>query len=155
MTRASRLISLAGGIAIVASISAIPAAEAATMSHTLMLHGSMHARKAMGSAKVTMVSTGDYRVQITAEGLPAPEMLHVIPVRHAYLAWVIDGMDKHSMMGVIHLTWDKATSTYRADSVVMIKHVTEIAVTADKSAMQHMPTMPEVGVLDSSGKGGM
>lgn len=154
MSRSARYAALiAGGLA-VALAGAAPSAFAASMTRTLHLHGGMYTRKAMASAKVTEVSKDDYRVQITAEGLPNPAMLHhVMPVRHAYLAWVIDGMAKHGSvmaMGVIPLTWHKATSTWTANRVLMVQHVTRIYVTADKSAMQHMPTMPEVTVLDSA-----
>jgi hypothetical protein len=129
------------------------AASAAGMTRTLQLHGGMYTRKAMATARVTQVSADDYRIQITAQGLPDPTMLHVKPQRHAYQAWVIDGMDKHAMMGILHLALDKAGHTYRANGVVMLRHVTRIMVTADKSAMQHMPTMPEVTVLDTGGRG--
>ena len=151
MFRASRSAALiAAGLAITLTVSG---ASAASMTRTLQLHGGMYTRHAMASARVTEVSRDDYRVQITAEGLPAPTMLHVMPERHAYLAWVIDGMAKHGSMmamGVIPLTWNKATSTWSANRVVMVRHVTRIFVTADKSDMQHMPTMPEVTVLDSA-----
>jgi hypothetical protein len=50
---------------------------------------------------------------------------------------------------MLHLTLDKAGHTYRANGVVTLQHVTRIMVTANKSTMQHMPTMPEVTVLDT------
>jgi hypothetical protein len=119
------------------------------------LHGGMYTHKAMATARVSEVSKDDYRIQIMASGLPAQEMLHVKPQRHAYIAWIVDGMDKHAMMGVIALTLNKTTGVYSANKVVMVKHVTRIFVTADKSAMQHMATMPAVTVLDTSMKSGM
>ncbi len=149
MSRTSRFVALAAGGLTAALIVAVPA-SASSMTRTLHLHGGMYARKAMATAKITQTSMDDYRIQITAEGLPAADMLHVKPQRHAYIAWAIDGMDKHAMMGVLPLTLNKATGTYTVNRVVMLKHVTRIIVTAEKSAMQHMPTMPEVTVLDSS-----
>ena len=154
MSRFSRLAVLAASGLAVAGAGSIPTASAA-MTRTMHLHGGMYTHKAMATARVTEVSKDDYRIQITASGLPAPEMLHVKPQRHAYIAWIVDGMDKNAMMGVIPLTLDKASGVYSANKVVMVKHVTRIVVTADKSAMQHMETMPAVTVLDTSMKAGM
>jgi hypothetical protein len=36
---------------------------------------------------------------------------------------------------------------------IQLRHVIRIVVTAERSAMQHAPTMPEVAVLDSAMKG--
>jgi hypothetical protein len=154
MSRFFRLAVLAATGLAVAGAGSLPTASAA-MTRTMHLHGGMYTHKAMATARVTEVSKDDYRIQITASGLPAPEMLHVKPQRHAYIAWVVDGMDKHAMMGAVPLTLDKASGVYSANRVVMIQHVTRIVVTADKSAMQHMATMPETIVLDSAMKGGM
>lgn len=153
MVRRSQLATLAAA-GLTLALAAAPAASAASMTRTLALHGGMYAPKAMATARITQVSAGDYRIRITAAHLPAPAMLHVKPQRHAYLAWAIDGMDKHAMMGIIPLTLNKATGVYSANRVVMLKHVTKIVVTAETNAMQHMPTMPEVTVL-SSGKASM
>jgi hypothetical protein len=154
MSRFFRLAVLAATGLAVAGAGSLPTASAA-MTRTMHLHGGMYTHKAMATARVTEVSKDDYRIQITASGLPAPEMLHVKPQRHAYIAWVVDGMDKHAMMGVIPLALDKKSGVYSANKVVMLKHVTRIVVTADKSAMQHMETMPAVTVLDSAMKSGM
>ena len=155
MSHTSRLAALAVGGLAAALIAAVPA-SASSMTRTMHLHGGMYAHKAMATAKITQTAPDDYRIQITAEGLPAADMLHTTPKRHAYIAWAIDGMDKHAMMGVLPLTLNTATGTYSVNRVVMLKHVTRIVVTADKSAMQHMPTMPEITVLDSSmGHSGM
>lgn len=156
MSRMSRLAALGAGTLALAVAGLAPVASAAT-AHTLHLHGSMYAHKAMAAAVVTQVSKDDYRVKITASGLPAPDMIHTMPRRHAYLAWAIDGMDKGAdmMMAAIPLTFNKAAGTYTANRVIMTKHVTRVFVTADKSAMQHAPTKPEIIVLDSTMTGGM
>lgn len=150
-----RLRALAAGcLTLGAALTAVPAG-AASMSHAYALHGSGQFSKAIGSATVTQISKGDVKVVITAEHLPNPAMLHVKPARHAYVAWLINGMmAKHSgMMGTAHLAlmWDKATGNYTAKGTAMIDEVTNIVITAEASPMAHAPTMPEVTALSSMG----
>jgi hypothetical protein len=158
MSTLSQLRSLAAGCLVLAiSVTAGPAG-AAMMSHTYALHGSGPFSKAMASATVAQVSKGDFKVSIVASHLPSPSMLHVTPARHAYIAWLINGMAKHTgMMGMAHmaLMYDKKTGNYTAHGVVMIDEVTSVIVTADSSAMAHAPTMPEVTALSSMGHGQM
>jgi hypothetical protein len=122
------------------------------MSHAFALHGTGQFAKAMASATVTQVSKGDFRVSIVAAHLPDPSMLHVKPTRHAYVAWLINGMAGHgSAMGTarIALMHDKKTGNYTASGVVMIDEVTGVVITAEPSAMAHVPAMPEVTALTS------
>ena len=156
MTRSSRRLALATGAATIALVVTVPSASAAMMTQTMHLHGGMYTHKAMATAKITEVSTDDYRIQITAEGLPAPDMLHVKPARHAYLAWIINGIDKKSMMGVVPLHAQQSHRQLHGEQGRDDQaRQRGIVVTADKGAMQHMPTMPEVTVLTSSMKSGM
>jgi hypothetical protein len=85
-------------------------------------------------------------------------MLHVKPARHAYIAWLVNGMAKHnSMASMAHITlmYDKKTGNYIGNGVVMIDEVTSVFVTAEPSAMSHVPAMPEVTALSSMGHGQM
>jgi hypothetical protein len=85
-------------------------------------------------------------------------MLHVMPARHAYIAWIVNGMaKKHSMGATAHiaLMLDKKTGNYTASGAVMIDQVTSVIVTAEPSAMSHAPAMPEVTALSSMGHGTM
>src|SRR5262249_11536913 len=147
MSRMIRLRSLAAGCLALALASTAGPVGAATMSHTYALHGSGQFSKAMASATVTSASKGDFMVAIVAEHLPNPSMLHVKPERHAYVAWLINGMAKqHGATAMAHLAlmYDKKTGNYTAHGTVMIDEVTGVVVTADASAMVHAPTMPEV-----------
>ncbi|HXT36369.1 MAG TPA: hypothetical protein VN837_12400 [Chloroflexota bacterium] len=157
-TALSRLRSLAAGCLVLAIASTAGPAGAAMMSHTYALHGSGQFNKAMASATAAQISKGDFKVSIVASHLPNPSMLHVKPIRHAYIAWIINGMAKHtSTMGMAHLAlmYDKKTGNYTANGMVMIDEVTSVIVTAEPSAMTHAPTMPEVTVLSSMGHGQM
>lgn len=103
----------------------------------------------MASATITRIGKGDFRIQVTAAHLPAPATLHATPKRTVYLLWAIDGKHKNSMMGVLVLKPTGAPGAYTAAGTVMLQDVTEISITADLSARQHMPTMPMVAVLIS------
>jgi hypothetical protein len=142
------------GSLVLSLVAASAPATAASNTVVMALHGTKWAGKAMASATITMVGKGDFRVQITAEHLPAPTSLHAKPQRGVYLVWVIDGKHKNSMMGVLALKQTSVPGNYAANGTVMLQDVTEISVTADVSAKQHMPTMPMVAVL-MSGKGMM
>jgi hypothetical protein len=155
MSRTSRLVAVAAGSLAVALIGVAPFVLAASTTRTAQLHGSMYAHKAVATARVTQVSTGDFRIQITATGLPEPAMIHVKPQRHVYPAWALDKANPHAMLEPIVLRLDHSTGIYSGNGVVMLQHVTRIVVTADKSARQHAPTTPEVIVLDSAGKAAM
>lgn len=146
---------LLGGLLVTSTLLAPLAAASSSMAMTMHLHATKYAPKAMATAMVTQVSSADYRIQVTAEGLPSPTKLMATPKRTAYLLWVIDSKNKHDMMGVVHLKYDSATKNYTANQVVMIKAVSRLIVTADKSAMQSMPTMPEITVLDTQMGAGM
>ena len=148
-----RLGVLIGTLALVLIVAGAPV-RAASNTTSMALHGTKWAATAMAMAKITMVGKGDYRVLVTAEHLPAPVSLHAKPQRTAYLVWVIDGKHKNSMMGVLALKPTSVAGEYSAAGSVMLQDVTEISVTADLSAKQHMPTMPMVAVL-MSGKGMM
>ncbi len=153
MSHAHRLRGLAAGCLVLGVAVAAGPAGAASMNHMYALHGSGQFSKTMGSATVSQVSKGDFKVTITAEHLPNPVMLHVKPARHAYVAWLINGMAKHGgAMGTGHLAlmWDKKTGNYTAKGSVMIAEVTGVIVTAEPSAMAHAPAMPEVTALTSS-----
>jgi hypothetical protein len=128
------------------------------MGHTYALHGAGQFSKAMASATVTQISKGDFKVTLVAAHLPSPVMLHVKPARHAYIAWLVNGMAKHnSMASMAHITlmYDKKTGNYIGNGVVMIDEVTSVFVTAEPSAMSHVPAMPEVTALSSMGHGQM
>ena len=155
MSRMSRLVAVAAGSLAIALIGVAPFALAASTTRTAQLHGSMYARKAVATARVTQVSAGDFRIQITAKGLPDPAMIHVQPQRHVYLAWALDKANPHAMLEPLVLGLNHATGIYSGNGVVMLQHVTRIVVTADKSARQHVPTKPEAIVLDSSSKAAM
>ncbi|HVA91797.1 MAG TPA: hypothetical protein VNL71_18375 [Chloroflexota bacterium] len=146
-----KLAAIIGGLALGLAAAAAPA-TAASHTMTMALHGAKLAHMAMASVKITMISNGDYRIQVDAAGLPAPTSLKVKPRRSVYLVWVIDGKHKNSAMAVLALKRNPANGHYTTNGVVMIQEVTEISVTADLSAKQHMPTMPMVEVL-SSGHG--
>jgi hypothetical protein len=158
MIRPSRIGALAAGLVtmgLVASTAPVSPVSAAMMTQHFALHGSGQFANAMAAATVTEVGKGDFRLQITAEHLPNPAMLHIKPQRKVYLAWAIDGKHKNSAMGVLPLKLDSKTGNYTANNVVMIQEITQIAVTADQAAKQHMPTMPEVTVLTSGHGTGM
>jgi hypothetical protein len=136
-------------------VGAAPCASAASAARTLHLYGAMYTRTASGTATLTVVSAADYSVTINAVGLPSPTTLQVKPQRRTYLAWVIDRLAPKAMMGVLHLIYDPASGHYTAKGMVMLTHVTQIIVTADTKAMQMMPTMPMVAVLNSNRSGKM
>ncbi len=148
-----RLATIIGGLALTLVAATAPV-TAASNTMTMALHGTKWAGKAMASAKITMVGKDSFRVQLTCEHMPAPTSLHAKPRRSVYLVWVIDGKHKNSMMGVLALKPTRVAGDYSAAGTVMLQEVTEISVTADLSAKQHMPTMPMVEVL-SSGHGMM
>jgi hypothetical protein len=80
-------------------------------------------------------------------------MLHVKPARKVYVAWLIDGMARHTgMMGTarVALMYDKKTGNYTAKATVMIDRVTAVLVTAEPNATGHAPAMPEVTALAGS-----
>ena len=152
MSHTSRLVAIAAGSVAVALIGVAPFVHAAPTTRLAQLHGSMYARKAVATARVIQVSKDDFRIQITAMGLPDPAMIHVKPQRHIYLAWALDKFNPHAMLEPIVLKPNHSTGNYSGNGVVMLQHVTRIVVTADKSARQHAPTKPEMIVLDSSSK---
>ena len=138
------------GCAVLGALTTAGPAGAAMMGHIYALHGAGQFSKAMGSATVTRMSKGDFKVTITAEHLPNPSMLHVKPARHAYIAWIVNGMTKKGSMGAaahIALMLDKKTGNYTAKGTVMIDEVSSVIVTAEPSAMSHAPAMPEVTAL--------
>jgi hypothetical protein len=158
MSFAYRLRALAAGGLTLGILATAGPAGAAMMSHTYALHGGNQFAKAMAAATVTQVSKGDFKVSIVAEHLPDPSMLHVKPTRHAYVAWLVNGMArKGSTMGMARLAlmYDKKTGNYTAGGSVMIDEVTAVIVTAEPSAMAHAPAMPEVTALTSMGHGKM
>jgi hypothetical protein len=131
---------------------------AAPMNHMYALHGSGQFSTAMASATVSKISMGDFKVNIVAEHLPNPTMLHVMPARHVYVAWLINGMArKNSMAATAHLAlmYDKKTGNYVASGTVMIDEVSSVFVTAEPSGMVHAPAMPEVTALSSTSHGAM
>ena len=158
MSTLARVRSLVAGCAVLAVLTAAGPAGAAMMGHTYALHGAGQFSKAMGSAVVTQMSKGDFKVTITAEHLPSPAMLHVMPARHVYIAWIVNGPAKKAGMGAtahIALMLDKKTGNYTANGAVMIAEVTGVIITAEPSAMSHAPAMPEVTALSSMGHGNM
>jgi hypothetical protein len=158
MSILARVRSLVAGCAFLGALVTVGPVGATMMGHTYALHGAGQFSKAMGSAVVTQRSKGDFKVTITAEHLPNPSMLHVMPARHAYIAWIVNGMaKKHSMGATAHiaLMLDKKTGNYTASGAVMIDQVTSVIVTAEPSAMSHAPAMPEVTALSSMGHGTM
>ncbi len=153
-----RLRALAAGCLTLGLVATAGPASAAMTGHTYALHGVGQFGKAMASATVTQVSKGDFKVSIVALRLPDPAMLHVKPARHAYIAWLVNGMaKKHSMMALAHiaLMHDNKTGNYTGSGVVMIDEVTGVIVTAEPSGMTHAPAMPEVTALSSTGHGHM
>ena len=151
-----RVLALAG--LVLGVLSAPGETSAAAMSHTYVLHGSGQFSKAMASATVRQVSNGNFTVMIVAEHLPSPAMLHLMPARHTYVAWMIDGMaKKNSMATTAHLAlmFDKKTGNYTASGTLMIAAVSSVIVTAEPSGMVHAPAMPEVTALSSMGHGSM
>lgn len=158
MSLVSRIRALALAGLVLAAVSAPGASSAASMSHMYALHGSGQFGKAMASASVRQVSNGDFKVTIVAENLPSPTMLRVMPARHTYVAWLIDGMaKKNSMAATAHLAlmFDKKTGNYTASGTLMISAVSSVFVTAEPSGMVHAPAMPEVTALSSMGHGSM
>jgi hypothetical protein len=128
------------------------------MSHMYALHGSGQFSKAMASATVSQISKGDFKVSVVAEHLPSPAMLHVMPARHTYVAWLIDGMAKKNNMATtahLALMYDKKTGNYSASGLVMVDAVSSVIVTAEPSGMVHAPAMPEVTALSSMVRAGM
>lgn len=148
----TRSLAAAGGLTL-ALTGLTGAAHAAPAARTLHLHGGMYARHAMAAAVVTQTSAADYRVKITAEGLPAAAMLHVSPHRQVYIAWIADSMSMHGgsamMLAAIPLHADGA-GLYTGTRVVMMHQVAHVFITAETTPMTHHPAMPEVTVLDSA-----
>lgn len=138
-----------GNLALLIALS-LSASAAGMHVQTLRLHGVRPAARAMASAVITQVSAGDYRVVVTASGLPAPTTLHAMPLRHNYVAWVQDQAMHGAMMGMVPLTYNATKHQYTGMRVVMMMHVSRVFVTADpKATPMAMPAMPELIVLDS------
>ncbi len=104
----------------------------------------------MGAAVVTQTAAADYKVTITASGLPAPSTLLK---RRVYMAWVSDGKGTQkqmmSMLAGIPLH-TMGRGAYTGSRVVMVSKVARVFITAEGSAMVHAPAMPIQGVLVSS-----
>lgn len=149
MTLAPRALALTAGVAL-ALTGVAGSAAAATMTHTLVLHPTKMASHTMGGGVVTQTAPGDYKVTITASGLPAPSTLLK---RHVYMAWVSDGKGTQKQMmsmlaGIpLHTT---GTGAYAGSRVVMVSKVARVFITAESSALVHAPAMPIQGVLVSS-----
>ncbi len=148
MAFTSRAPILAGGLAL-ALIGVVGSASAAT-THTLALHPTKMASHAMGGAAVTQTAPDDYKVTITASGLPAPSTLLK---RRVYVAWVSDGKGTQtqmmSMLASIPLHTTGA-GAYAGSRVVMVSTIARVFITAENSATVHAPAMPIQGVLVSS-----
>jgi len=148
MTIAPHALALTGGVAL--ALTGFVASASAATTHTLALHPTKMASHALGSAVVTQTSAADYKVTITASGLPAPSTLLK---RHVYMAWVSDGQGTQKQMmsmlaGIpLHTTGKGA---YTGSRVVMVSKVARVFITAEGSAMVHAPVMPIQGVLISS-----
>jgi hypothetical protein len=159
MIRTLRYCVLAAGTVCFAALAIVAPAGAATMgSHVFALHGAGQFGKAMASATVTQVSKGDFKVSIMAERLPSPAMLHVKPLRHVYVAWLIDSMSKGTAMmygARLSLMYDKKTGNYTASGTVMATAIANVVITAEPNAMAHAPAMPEITALTSAARAQM
>src|SRR5260370_42153542 len=116
---------------------------------------------AHGTAKVTQLGAGDYKVVGTIAAMPVPPPLKPPPIRHAYVAWALNPAtmrppaksttkgshsktNAHPMLGTlipIPLHATNATA-YTGAGTVMMKTAPAILVTAEVSAMVHAPAMP-------------
>ncbi len=158
MSHLSRIRSLAASGLVLGFLATTGWAMAAPMSHMYALYGSGQFSTAMASATISQISIGDFKVSVVAEHLPSPAALHVMPARHVYVAWLINGMaKKNSMAAMAHLAlmYDKKTGNYIASGTVMIDEVSSVFVTAEPSGMVHAPAMPEVTALSSMRHGSM
>ncbi len=118
-----------------------------------VLHGVGPFRRTVATAVVTRLSPTRFSLSLQAEHLPSPELLHTRFPRHAYVAWLVDGMVMHGPMRMcpVGLVFDRQTGTYRAQGSVSIDSVTAVVVTAEPTAQAYMPILPLLTVLTSVG----
>lgn len=166
MILSPRALAITGSLALVLSGVAAPATAATTT--TFPLHGTKMANLAHGIAMVTASRAGEYRVVITIANMPVPSTLHTTPIRHAYVAWAFNAgamrapsshtqqrgtpRNPAAMLGTLVPIRLHATGAgrYTGSSMVMMKQVPGIIVTAEVSATVHKPAMPFWGVLVGS-----
>jgi hypothetical protein len=168
MALVPRLLALAGCIALSASLLTTSATAASTTT-SFPLRGTKMASMAHGVASVVQTAPGDYKITITLSAMPVPATLKTTPIRHAYVAWAINGsmmrppakpgskppqggktMGKQGspLAGAIAIPLHATSaSTYTGTGTVKMKQVPAIIVTAEVSAMVHTPAMPLWGVL--------
>ncbi|HVA89754.1 MAG TPA: hypothetical protein VNL71_07910, partial [Chloroflexota bacterium] len=119
-----------------------------------------------GLASVVRTAPGAYKVTITLTAMRVPSTLKTTPIRHAYVAWAINaalmrapakagssppkraGTGGSPLAGAfaipLHAT---SVGTYTGSGTVMMKRVPAIIVTAEVSAMVHVPALPLWGIL--------
>ncbi len=118
-----------------------------------VLYGTGPFSNSAASAIVTRLAGDRFRLALTAERLPPPTTLHVKFARHAYVAWLVNGV---VMRGPMHMTavglaasW--GSGNYAGQGTVTIGCVTSVIVTAEPTAQVYMPIMPVLTVLSSTG----
>lgn len=117
-----------------------------------VLRGTGLFSRSVASAIVTRLSSDQFRLSLIAEPLPPPASLHAKFARHAYVAWLVDGVVMHGpmRMAAVGLAPGRECGSYAGQGIVRIGGVTSVIITAEPTAQAKMPILPELTVLASA-----